>query len=138
MGNRLKFHIIIIHSHVVTRVKSKQHGVYEETSMGCQCRSLPYGCILHDTKRVGQCRLVDSLARGGGYSFDRDSIATRPGFARHWDCKAKAPCPVNEETNQLVTFDDEESVKLKCAYVREKKWTELCSGSISAIRRGSY
>ena len=64
-------------------------------------------------------RPVDSLARAGGYTFIKDSIATRPGFKRYWDSKAQAPYLFNTETNQLVSYDDEESVKLKCAYVRE-------------------
>jgi chitinase len=67
---------------------------------------------------LGINRPVDSLARGGGYTFVKDSIATRPGFVRHWDMNAKAPFLFNAETNQLVSYDDEESVKLKCAYVR--------------------
>ncbi|MEX2233036.1 MAG: glycosyl hydrolase family 18 protein [Cyclobacteriaceae bacterium] len=73
----------------------------------------------HDNRGIN--RGVDSLARGGGYTFVKDSIATRPGFVRYWDDKAKAPYLWNAETKQLVTYDDEESVKLKCAYVREHK-----------------
>ena len=72
-----------------------------------------------DNRGIG--RGVDSLARGGGYTFVKDSIAIRPGFVRYWDDKAKAPYLWNAETKQLVTYDDEESVKLKCAYVREHK-----------------
>lgn len=64
-------------------------------------------------------RGVDSVARGGGYTFVKDSIATRPGFVRYWDEKAKAPYLFNAETRQLVSYDDEESVQLKCAYVKD-------------------
>ena len=64
-------------------------------------------------------RAVDSLARGGGYTFVKDSIAAHAGFQRHWDDKAKAPYLWNAETRQLVSYDDEESVTLKCDYVRE-------------------
>lgn len=46
-------------------------------------------------------------------------IVTQPGFVRHWDDNAKAPYLFNENTNQLVSCDDEESVKLKCQYVRD-------------------
>ena len=65
-------------------------------------------------------RPVDSLASGGGYTFVKDSIATRPGFVRYWDDRAKAPYLFNSENRQLVTYDDEESVKLKCAYVKDR------------------
>ena len=64
-------------------------------------------------------RPVDSLARGGGYTFIKDSIANRPGFVRYWDTKAKAAYLFNWKTRQLVSYDDEESVRLKCGYVRD-------------------
>jgi chitinase len=64
-------------------------------------------------------RPVDSVARiRGGYSDIKDSLASRPGFVRHWDDAAKMPYLFNEETNQLVAYDDEESVKIKCEYVK--------------------
>jgi chitinase len=65
-------------------------------------------------------RQVDSVTRGGGYTFIKDSVMIRAGFTRRWDEKAKAPYLWNEETRQLVSFDDEESVKIKCEYVKDK------------------
>jgi chitinase len=65
-------------------------------------------------------RAIDSVARGGGYTFVKDSIMVRTGFVRYWDDKAKAPYLWNESTRQLVAYDDEESIKLKCEYVKEK------------------
>jgi chitinase len=65
-------------------------------------------------------REVDTVTRGGGFTFIKDSIMIRPGFARHWDDKAKMPFLWNAETRQLVVYDDEESVKYKCEYVKEK------------------
>ena len=54
---------------------------------------------------------------GGGYSFIKDSLVNQQGFVRYWDENAKAPYLFDEETNQLMVYDDEESVKLKCEYV---------------------
>lgn len=65
-------------------------------------------------------RAVDSVARGGGYTFIKDSLSIKPGFVRYWDEKAKAPYLFNDSTKQLVTYDDEESVRHKCQYVKEK------------------
>jgi chitinase len=65
-------------------------------------------------------RQVDSTVRGGGFTFIKDSIMTRPGFERFWDEKAKAPYLWNAETRQLVTYDDEESIKYKCEYVKDR------------------
>ena len=66
-------------------------------------------------------RAVDSVTRGGGYTFIKDSIMTKPDFMRYWDEKAKAPYLWNAKTRQLVTYDDEESVKVKCEYVKARK-----------------
>ncbi|MDA0194996.1 MAG: glycoside hydrolase family 18 protein [Bacteroidetes bacterium] len=62
----------------------------------------------------------DSTARGGGYSFIKDSLVNQRGFTRYWDENAKAPYLFNSETNQLVSYDDEESVRYKCEYTIEK------------------
>jgi chitinase len=65
-------------------------------------------------------RPVDSVARGGGFTEIKDSIMTRPGFTRYWDEKAQGPYLWNADTRQLLTYDDEESVKIKCEYVKAK------------------
>ena len=63
---------------------------------------------------------VEGRARGGGYTFIKDSLVNKNGFVRYWDENAKAPYIFNSETNQLITYDDEESVRLKCEYVIDK------------------
>jgi chitinase len=68
----------------------------------------------------GVNREIDSVTRGGGFTFVKDSMMVRPGFVRYWDAKAKSPYLWNESTRQLVVFDDEESIRLKCDYVKEK------------------
>jgi chitinase len=64
-------------------------------------------------------RPVDSVTRGGGFTFIKDSLLNRPGFVRYWDENARAPYLFNEETRQLISYDDEESVREKCEYVIE-------------------
>lgn len=71
----------------------------------------------HDNRGIN--RPVESVARAGGYTFVKDSLVSRQGFERHWDAKAKVPYLWNPETKQLVSYDDEESVKIKSEYVRE-------------------
>ncbi len=75
--------------------------------------------IMKSNDNWGIDRPVDSVARGGGYSYIKDSLSVRPGFVRHWDDKAKAPVLFNETTRQMVSYDDEESVMHKCNYVKE-------------------
>ena len=60
-------------------------------------------------------------AKGGGFTFLKDSLIGMNGFTRHWDDKAKAPYLFNETTKHFISYDDEESVKLKCQYVEEKR-----------------
>lgn len=64
-------------------------------------------------------RGVDSVTRGGGYTYLKDSIITKKEFVRHWDDKAKAPVLWNAATRQMISYDDEESVKYKCEYVKK-------------------
>ncbi len=77
--------------------------------------------IMKTTDNRGINRQVDSTIRGGGYTFIKDSLMVRPGLVRYWDDKAKAPYLWNDETRQLIVYDDEESVRHKCDYVKEKK-----------------
>ncbi len=75
--------------------------------------------IMKSADNYGINMPVAESARGGGYTYIKDSLVNKKGFVRHWDENAKAPYLFNEQTNQLIVYDDEESVKLKCEYVIE-------------------
>jgi len=75
--------------------------------------------IMKSAEKHGINMPVEEGARGGGYTYIKDSLVNKKGFVRHWDEKAKAPYLFNSETHQLITYDDEESVRLKCEYVIE-------------------
>ena len=75
--------------------------------------------IMKSAEKHGINMQVEDRARGGGYTYIKDSLVNQKGFVRYWDENAKAPYLFNAETNQLVVYDDEESVKLKCEYVIE-------------------
>ena len=76
--------------------------------------------IMKSAEKHGINMPVEEGARGGGYTFIKDSLVNKKGFVRYWDEKAKAPYLFNSETNQLISYDDEESVRLKCEYVMDK------------------
>jgi chitinase len=42
------------------------------------------------------------------------------GYARYWDAAASVPYLYSEEKKQFVSYEDPESLALKCAYVRRK------------------
>jgi len=73
--------------------------------------------IMKSAEKHGINMPVEGRARGGGYTYIKDSLVNQNGLVRYWDEKAQAPYLFNSETRQLVTYDDEESVKLKCEYV---------------------
>ena len=73
--------------------------------------------IMKSAEKNGINMPVEGRARGGGYTYIKDSLINKNGFVRYWDENAKAPYLFNSETNQLITYDDEESVKYKCRYV---------------------
>ena len=76
--------------------------------------------IMKSSEKHGINMPVEGRARGGGYNYIKDSLVNKKGLVRHWDQKAQAPYLFNEETNQLIVYDDEESVKIKCEYVLDK------------------
>jgi len=76
--------------------------------------------IMQSEDNHGINRPVEELARGAGYTYIKDSLVNRKGLVRYWDEKAMAPYLFNSETRQLITYDDEASVKLKCEYVLDK------------------
>jgi len=65
-------------------------------------------------------RQVAKVDRGGGYTFIKDSLLVNPAYRRYWDKRAKAPYLFNAGQKKFVSYDDEESVRLKCQYVKKK------------------
>lgn len=65
-------------------------------------------------------RTITKVERGGGYTFIKDSLLTNPAYQRNWDRKAKAPYLYNASLKRFVSYDDEQSVKEKCRYVKKK------------------
>ena len=58
-------------------------------------------------------------AHGGGFTYLKDSLLNKNGFTRYWDTAAKAPYLFNAEKKIFISYDDEESVKAKCEYVKQ-------------------
>lgn len=58
---------------------------------------------------------------GGGYTFLKDSLVNQKGFVRYWDKASEAPYLFNAEKKTIIVYDDEQSVKLKCDYIKKHK-----------------
>ena len=56
---------------------------------------------------------------GGGYDVVA-KLASTDGFVRHWDDISSVPFLYNASRRLFVTYDDPESLRVKCRYVRER------------------
>jgi chitinase len=111
-----------------TSQRSAHRGITDFLAAGVPAEKIVVGLpfygrswIMPDSLDHGIERIAKSVAKSGGYTFIRDSLVNRNGFRRYWDTDAQAPYLFNGETNQLVVYDDEESVKIKCEYVLKNK-----------------
>jgi chitinase len=48
------------------------------------------------------------------------TLVDRGGFVRMWDSQALAPYLWNKDSRTFISYDDPESLRLKCAYIRDK------------------
>ncbi len=125
-GDTAGHHANLYPSENYEREQSAHRAYREYTAAGVPAEKLVLGLpfygrswFMKSADNYGINRRTESVTRGRGYTFIKDSLVTSPGFVRHWDENAKVPYLFNEETNQLVSYDDEESVRKKCAYVKE-------------------
>ena len=56
-----------------------------------------------------------------GYTVIKDSLVNQKGFKAYRDEVAKVPYLVNDETKEIISYEDEESVREKCKYVLDNK-----------------
>lgn len=71
------------------------------------------------SKGVGEP--IEKQTQGKGYTYIKDSLVNKNEYYRYWDASARAPYLFNFYKGIFVTYDDEESVKAKCEYVKENK-----------------
>lgn len=79
------------------------------------------GKIVASTENNGLYQIPVRPMFGGGYTYLKDSLVNKKGFARYWDAASNAPYLFNAEKKIFITYDDEESVKDKCDYIKKHK-----------------
>lgn len=71
--------------------------------------------------------LLQICKNGGGYGpgFDglRKDLINKNGFVRYWDDEAKAPYLFDGST--FYSYDDEESIKCKCEYIKREGYAGI-------------
>lgn len=64
---------------------------------------------------------VAQPVHGYGFTYLHDSLVNQQGYTRYWDSAAAAPWLFNPQTNTLITYDDETSVRMKCDYIISRR-----------------
>jgi len=77
------------------------------------------GWQMESTDNNGLYRKALKSARGGGYTYLKDSLVNKNGYKEYWDAKAKAPYLFNADKKIFISYDNERSVKEKCKYVKQ-------------------
>ncbi|MHA4738071.1 glycoside hydrolase family 18 protein [Dyadobacter sp. MSC1_007] len=70
-------------------------------------------------KGLGQIRTKQEYI--DGYTYIKDSLVNKKGYQEYRDEVAKAPYLLNATTGEVLSYDDEQSVREKCKYVLDKK-----------------
>jgi chitinase len=76
------------------------------------------GWEMESTDNNGLYRKALKAARGGGFTYLKDSLVNKNGYKEYWDAAAKAPYLFNAEKKIFISYDNERSVKEKCKYVK--------------------
>ena len=77
------------------------------------------GWEMQTTDNNGLYRRARTGARAGGFNYLKDSLENKKGFIKYWDDVAKAPYLFNPQTKVFITYDDERSIREKCAYIKK-------------------
>jgi chitinase len=64
---------------------------------------------------------VLNYLRGGGFTKLKDSVIDQNGNTSYWDNNAQAPYLFNTSDSVFLSYDNERSIKKKCAYVKQKQ-----------------
>ncbi|MES1224860.1 MAG: glycoside hydrolase family 18 protein, partial [Bacteroidota bacterium] len=76
---------------------------------------------VNSTDNDGLNDKVLSYQRGGGFTKLKDSVIDQNGFTSYWDKDAQAPYLFNSADSIFLSYDNERSIKKKCAYVKQNK-----------------
>ena len=77
------------------------------------------GWEMETTDNNGLYRRAKASARAGGFDYLKDSLENKNGFIKYWDDVAKAPYLFNQQTKVFISYDDERSIREKCAYIKK-------------------
>lgn len=126
-GDTVVHHASLYPSDIYKTAKSADNAFKAFTAAG-----VPAGKLVMGLPFYGRMFTVAKLEKGlgqkqtaqeylDGYTYIKDSLVNKKGFKEYRDPIAKAPYLLNATTGQVLSYDDEESVREKCKYVLDKK-----------------
>ena len=127
-GDTVVNHAPIYTTDMYSTQKSADAAVRAFTKAGVPVGKLVMGIPFYSRKFTVAGKLEKGLGQKQsaqeyyqGYTFVKDSLVNRKGFKTYRDEVAKVPYLVNEKTKEIVSYEDEESVRDRCKYVLENK-----------------
>ena len=94
------------------------------------------GWQMESTDNKGLYRKTLKSARGGGFTYLKDSLIDKNGYKDYWDAVAKAPYLFNPEKKIFISYDNERSVKAKCKYVRQHQLAGVMFWEYNSDKKG--
>ena len=94
------------------------------------------GQVMDSSVNSGLYSKSIKAVHGGGYTYLKDSVINQNGFIRYWDKAAKAPYLFNNEKKIFITYDDEQSIKFKCKYIRKYNLAGIMFWEYFSDRKG--
>ena len=70
----------------------------------------------------------------GVFDYDHLKKSYLPTYTRHWDNASKVPFLYNASTGIWISYDDAESIRLKCDYIKQQRLAGAMFWELSSDR----
>lgn len=127
-GDTVVHHASLYSSNIYKTTKSADEAVKGFVKAGVPIEKLVMGLPFYSRKFVVAGTLEQGLGQkqvkqeySQGYTFVKDSLVNKKGYELRRDSVAKVPYLYNSGTKEIISFEDEESVREKCKYVLDHK-----------------
>lgn len=126
-GDTAVHHTSLYPSNIYKTAKSVDNAVKGFHAAGVPMKKLVVGLPFYGRmftvakmeKGLGQKQIKQQYI--DGYTYIKDSLVNKKGYKEYRDTIAKAPYLLNAQTGDVLSYDDEESVREKCKYVLANK-----------------
>jgi chitinase len=127
---KAKHHTNLYHSNAYSPDNSADNAVKAYLNAGVPAAKLVVGIAFYgrnfklkanSLKGLGDTIASSANSYGKGYTFLKDSLVNKNGFAAYRDEEAKAPFLFNITSKEFISYDDEWSVAHKCQYVLQNQ-----------------